>query len=507
MKTINELLWSLHGHPAICHAEYRRRYPEWQMMRDCVEGQTAIHNRGEVYLPKRTSMSDEDFLVYLYNASFFNATGRTIQDLMSRAFRRPPVVVCPDQVKPDKLAQDGRSFRRLSRDITKEVLIVNRVGYLLDMPKSRLTSPEPFLVQYAAEDILSWSFDRRGLRGILVRENVRKTTDDPIRATDQSNIFGGETNERCRLLALDDNDEYYQYEGPISEFEKMKEVPLVGRTYVDIREKKLKYIPFFLFSSEGDETPPARPLLLDIAHINLGHYRDNARLAHARHFVGSPIYVAKYGEGPSTVDDDDDDETLILSSDRLWEMGKEDDAKILQFNGNGLETLENALDEKEQQMRVLGARLLMQSRKTAARSSGSDDMEADSHEASLQDVIESVSRGLEAILKVVAEWKNASGTIKVQLNRQFSAKRLGPRELRAVDAAMGRSIPISAVYYIMQESGWIGEDMSLEEYEKEVEDYLSLAASKVTDVVKKEAAPKPEAKKTDKKPASQDAVQ
>jgi hypothetical protein len=499
MKSMSELLWALNGHPSVCHLEYQRRFPEWRMMRDCVEGQTAIHDMAEVYLPKRTSMEEDDYRSYLLNASFFNATGRTLQDLMTRAFRRPPVVVVPDRVDVDNLAKDGRSFRRLCRDTTKEVLSVNRVGLLLDMPRERQVRPKPFVVQYSAEDILSWSFSKRGLESVLLMERkpiVGRT--GPIEAGKVLNIFSGSMEVRCRLLALDDEGFYYQLEGPMSMFEKMMEIPLEGRIYPDIREKRLDYIPFYIFSTDGDETPPARPILLDIAHKNLSHYRNSARLAHARHFVGSPIYVAKYGEGPPTVDDDQDEERLSLSSDRLWEMAATDDAKILQFMGNGLETLENALNEDEQQMRVLGARLLMQGKGTAARSSGSDDMEADSHEATLQDVIESVSRGMETLIRDACEWLNVSGTVMVQLNRQFTSKRLGPRELRAIDAAMGRSIPVSAVYYIMKESGWIGEDMTLEEYEAEVREYLSLTSDKITDVVPKLEAPKPTEKKEDK---------
>lgn len=504
---MSDALWALApvSFGELCHPDYRRRFPEWTMMRDLQEGQTAVQDREEIYLPRRTHMTPQDYAFYLSQAEFFNAVAPTKQDWLTRIFRRPISMQTPISIDPDTIARDGRSFRRLARDLTDEVLLVNRVGLLVDLPPFATSNPKPYVVQYPAESIIWWDENATGVTGVLLAENRP--------ANDRRSMFSSKTTIRCRYLGLDENGDYFQLEGTEEFFSTMQTPPLEGRNYVEIRQKRLKYIPFYVFSAQGDKVQPGKPLMLDIGHKNIAHYKATARLNMARHYVASPIYVAKYADSRGTanfpgLDDGEDADALVIASEFVWELGKDDDAKILQMNGNGLETLENALTEIEDQMRVLGARLTGQSKGTAARSAVTDESDKDSNESNLLDVVENVSRGLEAVLKTVADWRGAQGLIRVQLNKQFFAKRLGAREISAIDRALGRSIPPSQVYDLMHENGWIDEDMTLDEFLDELEEYQSMQADKLNDVVRRDSLPAPAKPAVKKTPApNQDAVQ
>lgn len=420
-------------------------------------------------------MSYMDYWAYLNKATFFNATGRTLQDLLTRVFRRPAVTNVPAQLNLDEVYQDGRTFLRGLRDTTKEVLTANQYGILLDMPAVKQTTPQVQAIEYLAEQIISWSYgkDKSGktvLTSVLLLEHV----------PDESalNIFEGLLKDRCRMLALDPvTGEYFQYEASAEYFNTMKLLPAETdekKVYPTIRGQRLKYIPFYFFGIDHGATVPSKPLLLDIAHLNIAHYQDSATLTMARHYVGSPIYVAKYANptlDPSVNVEEDDG--FVLSSSYIWEMGPEDSAEILEFQGTGLSSLENARIELEEHMRILGASIVTSPKNSPARSGSSEVQESESHEATLLDVVESVSRTWEVVLGVICQWRGLSTSgIKVQLNKQFGSMVLGSRDLRAVDAALGRSLPPEALFFILMEGGWLPADMSQETYLKEVQKYI-----------------------------------
>jgi hypothetical protein len=71
--------------------------------RDVLAGEDAVKAAGERYLPRLDSRSDDEFLAYRNQASFFNATARSAEGFIGLMFRRPPFIRTPES-KPRKLA-------------------------------------------------------------------------------------------------------------------------------------------------------------------------------------------------------------------------------------------------------------------------------------------------------------------------------------------------------------------------------------------------------------------
>src|SRR5574343_743283 len=78
------------------HKQYNKFKAIWQKCDDAADGQDAIHNAGEKYLPRLTDQTSAEYSAYKSRACFFNATGRTIQGLEGMLFRKPPVITAPD---------------------------------------------------------------------------------------------------------------------------------------------------------------------------------------------------------------------------------------------------------------------------------------------------------------------------------------------------------------------------------------------------------------------------
>lgn len=90
----------------------------WSRARDVLAGEDAVKAAGQKYLPRLDSQSDEEYTAYKARASFFGATGRTLEEYLDIIFRRAPVTTLPDSEQLKAFAQNcdgwGTSFARFA---------------------------------------------------------------------------------------------------------------------------------------------------------------------------------------------------------------------------------------------------------------------------------------------------------------------------------------------------------------------------------------------------------
>lgn len=473
---------------AVLHPDYKLRFSQWTRVRDCVEGQDQIKGRRDVYLPRKDKQSDDSYQAHLDRAVFFNATGRTRAALLSSIFRRPGVELLPRGWSTESVTRDGKSLKKVVRWLAEEVVTVSRAGALVDLPEEESTGVNPFLSLYPAEHILSWLRKDGVLKMVLLAERVV----DPNKSFNMFTLSG---KWRLRLLALDENGEYFQFAGAPETFGGMTSYPEDGRIYPEIRGRRLRSIPFYFFGLTANSEEPEKPLLLDIADLNIAHYRQYATLETARAYIGSPIYTT------FTSSETDDEEALVVSPELIWEFAQNDKAEILEFRGQGIGSLERGLEEKEEQMRVLGARLVSQRKGAAARSSVADDASLNHDDATLLDVVNSVSEGMTAILKLIAEWIGLpSKDIRYTLNKHFNAPNIGARELRAIDACLDRSMRPKDIFKLLQEGGLIADD----EDEAEYVEWIEKIKRESEEAAALKAAPRTTSSPADRAPVARD---
>src|SRR5262245_7737593 len=121
------------------HPEYTRNLPQWQRLRDCLEGELSVKARGVEYLPRLGGQSDEEYRCYLQRASFYGGAARLLEDCLAAAFRRSPVINLsgsgPAEEGLKTFAADcdlaGTEFLDYARTVLREVLGVGRAGSLV----------------------------------------------------------------------------------------------------------------------------------------------------------------------------------------------------------------------------------------------------------------------------------------------------------------------------------------------------------------------------------------
>ena len=207
---------------------------------------------------------------------------------------------------------------------------------------------------------------------------------------------------------------------------------------------------------------PLRPPLIDLVEVNLAHYRVSADHKHALFLTAQPT---PWVTGVKDVSSED----LKIGSSSAWVL-ESPDAKVgmLEFTGEGVEAMQSDLNNMQQQMSVLGARLLEvppshQEAAAAVRMRHAGD------DAVLQKIAGSVGGGLSQVLRQHAWW---SGTgeydemIDVSLSREFFAVRMGPEELQAMLLAVQAGQISYATFYRQLQLGGIARPGVTEEDEK-----------------------------------------
>ena len=224
----------------------------------------------------------------------------------------------------------------------------------------------------------------------------------------------------------------------------------------------MKRIPFRFFNATTNLGEIEKPPILDILTLNLSHYKTYAQLEHGRFYTANPVYYVsganeedEYHIGPSVV----------------WEIGSDEKAGIIEFNGSGMKSLENALQQKETQVASLGGRLLGDSN-TAGQSDNQVKLK-DRNEASLLlNVTTVVNENFTDLLMILANWLNEDASrLEFRVNQDFLLDQAAAREFRAITMMYQAGlIGIEIIYEYFLKADVIPEYVTLEMFTKMLED-------------------------------------
>lgn len=448
--------------PPWTHPEVLYWWGDWKMIRDCASGEKEIKAERQLYLPMFESMDAQEYESYLDRATFYNFTGRTIRAMTGTIFSRAYVIENMPARLEDRLtnvSQDNADFETFSKFVAKELLTLGRVGVLVDLPGVPSTTPTPYVVSYTAENILDWdtatdpATGKMFLRRVVLRELKTGKTANGTRA-----YFA-----RYRVLEMSGGvymQAVYEAENADAtlELEPVVSIPMS-------RGEPLDYIPFHIFSPTTTDMRVETPPLLDIAALNISHYRSYAHLEQGRFFTGFPVYYAEVGQG------DQGGADYELAPNRVWEVQAGSKPGLLEFNGQGLKFLENALDQKEQQASSLGGRMIGVRTTAVAESDNQVKMKDRNEQSILLDISKSLDLGFTRLLQM---WVRLSGgnanevqNVVIEFSKDFLFDGIGAREFRAIQSMyMDGIIPIDVVYAYLHKAGVIPDWMKQDEFER-----------------------------------------
>lgn len=456
-KDISSLLTS---YPSWAHPDVVYANEDWQLLRDTYEGERAVKNESQLYLPKASGMDDDQYELYLENATYYNMTARTVGALVGSLFQRNPVISdLPAKLKSGvkHITKDNESLRAFSMRVAKEVIHMGRFGVLVEHSPNGIGAP--YLVGYVTESILDWTVEAGEDGRNRLTEVVLMEVDEIDRNQQLARTFI----PLYRVLRLIDG----VYEQHIYRSDDKGSIPNIYEEASEVirpvnRGAPIDHIPFQFFGAESNLPKYERSPIIDIARLNISHYRSYAHLEHGRYYTGLPVfYVSKnsnqsdgeYTIGPSTV----------------WEVAQGEKAGLLEFNGNGLKFLENALSSKEAQAASLGGRLIGVDTRSVSESDNQVAMKNRNEQALLLAISLVLDEGFTNVLQWWAAWQDIAKSvvekIEIEFSKEFLLKETSAREFRAVHSMyMDGLIPIEVVYDYLHRAEVIPEWMDIEQF-------------------------------------------
>lgn len=452
------------------HKDFAKFLPKWQRCRDVSDGQDAVHAKGELYLPRLKEQEPADYDAYRKRAGLFNATWRTLGGLLGMMFRKPPAKDIPAGIESymDDVDMAGVSLETFARKIALEVMEVGRVGIMIDHPATENVTGvsvdvaqkiglRPMMTAYLAETIINWKYRRVRnhwmLSMVVLKEMVGEADGE----------FAEKQVEQYRVLDLDEADQYRvrvfrRKDGSTGEFvEESQFYPLMNGN-------KLDFIPFAIVGVDGIDSVLDEPPLIDLVDLNLAHYRVTADYEHGCHFTGLPTpYVT--GFSPST-----EGEKFYIGSTSAW-LFSDPAATVgfLEFTGQGLQALKENLDRKEQQMAILGARMLF-AEKRQVEAAATAAIHRTGESSVLAAIATGVSASLEWALTVFRDWAGATGDVQYQLNRDYNPAMLDAAQLTALfkGVQLGE-VSSRELFDLMQRADLIDSEKTFEEHQEEID--------------------------------------
>jgi hypothetical protein len=446
----------------------------WKRCRDVIAGRDAVLQNGrtgqrfigslfdpiftqEIYLPRLAGQTESQYRAYAERAAFFNATGRTLDALTGMIFSKDPQYELPTAIEAfaEDITLTATNLREFAEQVVEEQIAVGRVGIMVDYPENaplNLTVAEaearnlrPFLRHYTAESIINWSTTSINGARVLSMVVLKELQDVPV---DEFT-----TEEATRYRVLDMTPEGYRVRLMNEKGE------LISETFPLMQGRPISFIPFVILGANSCADDVQKPPMLDLVDANIAHYRNSADYEHGLHFTGLPTpYVAgvQLQEGQS----------LNLGSMTAWVFPDPSaKAEFLEFKGEGLKAVREAMKDKENRMAALGARMLADDKKSA-EAFQTLEMRTAGERSVLASISRSASDAITRCLNIMAQWVGAPEDCRFTLNTDFGASRMQPNMLQQLVAAyQADAIPQSVLFENLQRGEIISPDMDFEEYQ------------------------------------------
>ena len=480
---------------AFIRPELVRLLPQYELIRDCIAGETAIKAAGQKYLPmpNATDKSPENqarYKAYITRAVFYNVVRRTLLGLMGQVFSKDPVVKIPTQLEPmiANATGTGTSLNQLAELGLAQTVAYSRSGVFVDFPDTGETGASadqvengevrPTMYIYNPLEIINWRVVEDGAKeklSLVVLLEGFPISDDG---------FEVKNAPQFRVLKLDPaTGNYIQeiWKEPVpSKWDEIS-VPKRGdfRLTQTIKPtgpsgEPLKEIPFWFIGSQNNDINPDNPNMYDMASINVAHYRNSADYEESGFIVGQPTPVAT-GLTEEWV-------TNVLKGQLSFgsrggiPLPTGATADLLQADPNTM--LKEMMDSKERYMTALGAKLVEQ--RDVQRTATESRQDKAGEDSVLKSCANNVSTAFRAALTYAAMLMGAAASeIEYALNVDFDVAGLTPEEVsKAIDAWQKGTLTFEEMRTVLRRYGWatVEDAIAKASIAKEQVDAMALAA-------------------------------
>ena len=446
------------------HADFAKRQIQWSRIRDALEGQDEIKENGEAYLKKPSAMTVSEYTAYKDRAQFFPVAERTLRGMSGLVFRHNTQFKLPPRLEEltECATTDGHSLTVMAEQVVNELLSIGRYGLLVDFPEATPNSTAlPYIATYTAENILDWT--SAFVEG--KRQVVRIVVKDDFDNNDDANDVA---EQRLELVINEDGvyevRKWTSSTAVASSDKSATSFVLTSSTVPQIGGKPLKAIPFVFINPYDLRPEVEKPPMLDLVDVNVGHYRNSADYEHALYLTAQPTpWISGQLQ--------ESNKPTAIGSGAIWYLPEGAQAGMLEFQGAGIEAQRKAMEDKENRMAALGARMIHEGR---ARNEASDTakMRGKSEMSLLTNVVNMAEAGILKALKIAAEWVGANPKeVEVRMNRDWVAVMMDSNTLNAlVKAWQAGAISHDTLYSNLQRGEIASLERSFEDEKDMIED-------------------------------------
>ena len=413
------------------HEEYKKMAPEWARVKACASGAREVKKLGTAILPppdlrEDGSYSKPRYHSYSLRAIYTNYTGRTKSGLSGACFRKMPENDFP--VGLDYLVQDadgsGQSVNQLAKEAIAAMFVTGRPIILVDYPaimegmtaaQIKAVDAKARLKPYCAEDLINWKTEVRGGKTVLTQARLRESYDE---STDE---FDSAPMEQIRVLRLRDKgytQQVYRDDKPYDEEVIIK----------NAKGQAFDYITLFVAGSQNNDLSVDEIPLADIAHVNMGHYRNSADMEDSAFLCGQPMLHIDIGEMDGKEWTESNPNGIEIGSKRGIQTRK---GRIEMVQAEERNIYTGLMEAKEKQMVALGAKIVenrdTQETATAAK------IDATGENSVLADIVTNVEEMFQWCIEVAGEFMGVEvdGKEAFTMNREFFPESADPQMVSA----------------------------------------------------------------------------
>lgn len=413
-----------------------KRSPASQVMLDAAAkgralmgGSEAMRRAGKTYLPKFESESTDAYEARLKSSWLFNGYAKAAADMTGRVFAKPVELAegVPPQVEEwaKNIDMEGRDLSTFARMVFEDGVSGSGISYIMvDAPprKANVTQAQakaqnlrPYLVHLRVEDILGWKSETIANVTTLTQVRILETVTEP-----SDDEFAEKEIEQIRVLDRTDNGVQVRI------FRKGKDEQwrIEGEPYFT-GAGEITIVPFYACRT-GFFT--GKPLLNDLADVNIAHWQSQSDQRNILHFARVPILFAagrNEDEGP-----------LVISASTAT-TASDPSAKLewVEHSGQAISAGRQDLKDLEFQMETHGLQLLVA--RPGGQSATGEALDAQKETSTLSMTADELQDALEQAVIWMAQYGGvevAEGSVAV--NKEFGVSMMGAQELTAMLSAV-----------------------------------------------------------------------
>jgi len=330
-------------------AEAQAMRPKWAIVEALMGGTWAMRAAREQYLQRWPQEDQASYDYRLQTSTLFNAFGRTVENMASKPFSEPlrwsginPTV----EAWFDNLDLCGNNIDVFAHEVFRAGLSYGLTHALIEYPKT--TAPDgtplaptladernmgarPYVVHVKPTAVLGWISDKVAGAEVLTQVRILESVSVP------DGEFGTKNIEQVRLLTPGAWQVYRENE--------RKEWALF-----DEGMTSLGYIPLMTFYTRRTGFMRATPPLGDLADLNVQHWNSSSDQFSVLHVARVPILA---------ITGVDDTTKIVVGAKAALMLPLGATAAYIEHSGAAIAAGRVSLQDLEEQMRTMGAELLV----------------------------------------------------------------------------------------------------------------------------------------------------